>query len=154
MALVRTCAILCLALLGPTYMSCRALADEAPAAESQLPPVLPKVKSRGTIYYPDQAKRLNAQGRILLGFNIDDRGRAAEIKIESAEGIKILSDSAVTILKSLVFELPAAPVSAALGSEQYRMSVVFELAPCGKLQHFDVPKDARISVCGSRLPRY
>jgi hypothetical protein len=51
----------------------------------------------------------------------------------------------------LVFQRPAAPASAAVGSEQYRMSVVFELEPCGGLQHVDVPKDARISVCGSRL---
>jgi len=133
-------------------MSCRAFADEAPAAESQPLPALPKIRSKGTIYYPDKAKRLNAQGRFLLAFRINDHGRAAEIKIESAEGSEILSDSAVTIVKNLVFERPAAQASAVLGSQQYRMSVVFELEPCGGLSHFDVPKDARISVCGSRLP--
>jgi hypothetical protein len=55
--------------------------------------------------------------------------------------------------KGYLFDLPAAPVSATVGSEQYRMSVVFELEPCGRLEHFEVPKDARISVCGSRLRR-
>ena len=70
---------------------------------------------------------------------------------ESAEANKLLSDSAVAILKEFVFERPAAPASTVVGSMQYRMSVVFELEPCGGLQHFDVPKDARISVCGSRL---
>jgi len=132
-------------------MSHRALADEAPAAESQSPPVLPKIKGRGTFYYPDKAKLLNAQGRFLLGFKINDHGRAADIKIESAEGRQILSDSAITILKSTVFERPVASVSAVLGSQQYEMSFVFELAPCGKLEHFDVPKDARMSVCASPL---
>jgi TonB family protein len=121
---------------------------------SQSPPVMPKVTSHGKgIYYPDQAKRLEAQGRILLGFQINDRGRATRISIESAEASKLLSDSAVTILKEMVFERPATPASAVVGSEQYRMSIVFELEPCGGLQHFDVPKDARISVCGSRLRR-
>ena len=152
MILIRACAILCLALLGPLCMPSPAFSDEIPAAESQSQAVMPMVKSLGKgIYYPDQAKRLEAQGRILLGFQINDRGRATRISIESAEASKILSDSAVAILKEFVFERPAAPASAAAGSEQYRISVVFELEPCGGLQHFDVPKDARISVCGSRL---
>jgi TonB family protein len=153
MSPMRDCAILWLALLGSLCMFHRTLAQE-PSAVSQLPPVLPKLKSLGKgIYYPDQAKRLEAQGRILLGFEINDRGRATQISIASAEASKLLSDSAVTILKELVFELPAAPASAVVGSLQYRMSIVFELEPCGGLEHFDVPKDARISVCGSRLHR-
>jgi TonB family protein len=147
---MKVCVLVCLGFAAPLYMSYGAFGDDAPAAESQSS-VLPKIKSKGTIYYPDKAKRLNAQGRFLLAFRINDHGRAAEIKIESAEGSEILSDSAVTIVKNLVFELPAAPASAVLGSEQFRMSVVFELEPCGGLKHFDVPKDARISVCGSRL---
>jgi TonB family protein len=147
---MKICVLLCLGLAAPLYVSYRALGDDAPAAESQSL-VLPKIKSQRTIYYPDKAKRLNAQGRFLLAFRINDHGRAAEIKIESAEGSQLLSDSAVTIVKSLVFERPAAPASAVLDSQQYRMSVVFELEPCGGLQHFDVPKDARIAVCGSRL---
>jgi TonB family protein len=151
MPFMKVCVLLCLAFAGPLCMSCPALADEAPATESPSPPVWPKIKSQGTIYYPDKAKRLNAEGRFLLGFKINAHGRAAEIKMESAEGSEILSDSAVTIVKSLVFEVPAAPASAVLGSAQYRMSVVFELTPCGRLEHFDVPKDARTSVCGSRL---
>jgi TonB family protein len=152
MAPMRACAILCLALLGSLCMSLQVLAQEEPSAVSQSLPVMPKVKSPGKgIYYPERAKLLKAQGRILLGFQINDRGRAAEIKIESAEASKLLSDSAVAILQEMVFEQPAAPASAALGSQQYRMSIVFELEPCGGLQHFDVPKDARISVCGSRL---
>jgi TonB family protein len=151
MALMKACALLCTALAIPLSASSLALTDEVPATESQSPPVLPKIKSQGGFYYPDKAKLLNAQGRFLLGFKINDHGRAAGIKIESAEGSQILSDSAVTILKSMVFERPAAPASAVVGSQQYRMSVVFELEPCGKLEHFDVSKDARISVCGSRL---
>jgi Gram-negative bacterial TonB protein C-terminal len=146
MILMKVCVLLCLVFSGPLCMSYRALADEVPAAESPSPLVLPKIKSQGTFYYPDKAKLLNAQGRFLLVFKINDHGRAVEIKMESAEGSQLLADSAVTILKSSVFERPAAP-----GSQQYRKSFVFELAPCGKLEHFDVPKDARTSVCASPL---
>jgi outer membrane biosynthesis protein TonB len=72
--------MLSLALLGSLCVSYLALAQEEPSAVSQSPPVLPKVKSFGKgIYYPDQAKRLEAQGRILLGFQINDRGRATRI---------------------------------------------------------------------------
>ena len=152
MILIRACAILCLALLGPLCTSSPAFSDEIPAAESQSQAVTPMVKSLGKgIYYPDQAKRLEAQGRILLGFQINDRGRATRISIESAEASKILSDSAVAILKEFVFERPAAPASAAAGSEQYRISVVFELEPCGGPPNFDVKHDARISLGRSRL---
>jgi TonB family protein len=147
-------AILYIALAISSPASTLALEEVTQTAESQSPLALPKVKSLGKgIYYPDQAKRLEAQGRILLGFQINDRGRATRISIESVEASKILSDSAVAILKELVFERPAAPASAVVGAEQYRISIVFELEPCGGLQHFDVPKDARISVCGSRLRR-
>jgi TonB family protein len=153
MIYIRACTILCLALLGPLCASFPAFSDEIPAAESQSPPVMPKVTSHGKgNYYPDQAKRQNAQGRFLLGFKIDDRGRAAQINIELAEGNKILSDSAVALLKGVVFERPTVPEPTAT-SQRYRMSVVFELTPCGRLQHFDVPKDAQMSVCGSLVRR-
>jgi TonB family protein len=146
--------LLCLVFAGALCVSHRTLAQEESSAASQLPPTMPNVTSQGKgIYYPDQAKRLEAQGRVLLGFQINHRGRATRISIERAESSKLLSDSAVAILKELVFERPAAPASAVVNSEQYRMSIVFELEPCGGLQHFDVPKDARISVCGSRLGR-
>jgi outer membrane biosynthesis protein TonB len=150
---MKACALLWTALAILLSASSLALTDEVPATGSQSPPVLPKIKSQGSFYYPDKAKLLNAQGRFLWGFKVNDRGRAAEIKIERAEGSQLLADSAVTILKSSVFERPAAPASAVLGSPQYRMSFVFELAPCGRLEHFEVPEDARISVCASPLRR-
>jgi TonB family protein len=153
MIFTRACAILCLALLLPPCMSARAFADDAPATESSSPPAIPKFKLRiGNDTYPDQAKRMNAQGRILLGFEIDNRGRAMQINIESAEANKILSDSAVSVLKAMKFELPAVPGSTAT-SQQYRLSVVFEMTPCGRLHHFDVPKDAQILFCGTPLRR-
>jgi TonB family protein len=149
MKLTRIGSMPCLALLVPLCMSFSVFSDEMPVAESQSPPVMPKVTSHGKgNYYPDQAKRRNAQGRFLLGFTIDDRGRAAQINIEQTEGNKLLSDSAVALLKDMVFERPIAPDPAAV-SQRYRLSVVFEMAPCGRLQHFDVPKDAQMSVCGS-----
>jgi TonB family protein len=152
MILVRACTILCSALLVPICTSSRAFAEEVPAAESQSTAALPRIGSAGSIYYPDEAKRLNAQGRILLGFEINNHGRATHVSIESAEGNKILSDSAVSLLKAMKFERPAVPGPTGV-PVQCRMSVVFELTPCGTLHHFDVPKNAQISVCGTPLRR-
>ena len=148
MSFVRVFTIVYLALMGWPMMPPAAVAEETSAAEPQSQPALPKMKMRGGIYYPDQAKRTRSQGRFLLEFAIDDRGKAAQINLERAEGDKILSDSAVALLKGAVFERPTAATS-----QRFRMSVVFELRPCGRLHHFDVPKDAQISVCGSPIGR-
>jgi TonB family protein len=124
-----------------------ALADAA-AAES----VLPKLKSTGSpAYYPDKAKRIGAEGRALLEFNISAAGRATGISIESSDGSTLLSDLAVTILKGDVFDLSEVAESADSRNTRYRMSFVFELAPCGRLQHYAVPKDAQTSICASRI---
>jgi TonB family protein len=143
MMAIRACAILCLELVCPLGWSFSAFA-EAPAFESQAP--LPRILARGVVHYPEAAKRSRSQGRILLSFAID-AGRAAQVVVETAEGGKILADAAVSLLKAMEFEQPTA------NSPQYRLSVVFELSPCGKIKHFDVPEDARVSVCGSPIGR-
>jgi len=151
MSFIRVFTILCLALIGWTMMPSAAVADETSVAEPQSQPAMPRMKVLGSIYYPDKAKLTSSQGRFLLEFAIDGRGHVAQINMESAEGDKILSDSAVALLKGLVFERPSVPGPAM--SQRYRMSIVFELKPCGRLHHFDVPKDAQISVCGSPIGR-
>jgi TonB family protein len=151
--ITRNCAILCLVLAGGVSTLPLLLAEETPAAASQSQPPLPRIKSqlKGS-YYPDKAKRLRAEGRTLLAFNIDTRGRAAQIAIENTDGSKLLTDYAVEILNSTVFDLSVAPASPELENQRYRLSFVFELTPCGRLQHFEVPKDAKISLCGSSIP--
>jgi outer membrane biosynthesis protein TonB len=151
--ITRNCAILCLVLAGGASTLPFLLAEETPAAASQSQPSLPRIKSqRKRSYYPDKAKRLMAEGRTLLAFNIDKRGRPAQVAIEDTDGSKLLTDYAVEILNSMVFDLSAAPASLELENQRYRLSFVFELTPCGRLQHFEVPMDARMSMCGSSIP--
>jgi TonB family protein len=114
---------------------------------------LPKLKKlpSNAIYYPDDAKRMGAQGRVLLEFGIDDKGHPTQVVIQKSDGDKMLAKSAVKILNGLVFDLSTVPDSEGRAGHQYRLSFVFELTPCGKLQHFDVPKDCEISVCGTPI---
>ena len=105
----------------------------------------------GPAYYPDKAKLIGAEGRALLAFNISRAGRATHISVENSDGSKLLADFAVTILKGDVFDLSETAESAYSPNTRYRISFVFELAPCGRLQHYDVPKKAQTSVCASRL---
>jgi TonB family protein len=150
---MKQCAMLCLVLATFGTTSPLLSAEDTPFVASASQPPLPKIKSlRRSIYYPDRAKRLRAEGRTLLAFNIDSRGRPVQISIESTDGSKLLTDSAVEILSGTVFNSAEVPAPPGLGSQRYRLSVVFELTPCGRLQHFEVPKDARVSVCGSSIP--
>ena len=151
--ITRYCVILCLVLASGASTLPLLLAQETPAAASQSQPPLPRIKSqRKGSYYPDKAKRLKAEGRTLLAFNIDKHGRPAQVAIENSDGSKLLTDYAVEILNSMVFDLPVAPASLELENQRYRLSFVFELTPCGRLQHFEVPLDARMSMCGSSIP--
>jgi TonB family protein len=120
-------------------------------SHAQQSPALPKIKKlrSNDIYYPDDAKRIGAQGRVLLEFGIDANGHATQVVIEKSDGDKMLANSAVKIVKGLVFDLSTVPDSEGRISAEYRLSFVFELTPCGKLQHFDVPKDSQIAVCGT-----
>ena len=150
---IKHCAILSLVLAFEGSAPPLLAAEDTPNVASQSQPPLPKIKSRRKgNYYPDVAKRLGAEGRALLAFNIDGRGRPVLVAIESTDGSKLLTDYAVEILNSMVFDTIVTPASAGLANQRFRFSFVFELTPCGRLQHFEVPEDARMSMCGSSIP--
>ena len=90
---------------------------------------LPKLKKlpSNDIYYPDDAKRMGAQGRVLLEFGIDDKGHATQIVIQKSDGDKILAKSAVRTLKGSVFDLSTVQDSEGRAGHPYRLSFVFEL---------------------------
>lgn len=114
------------------------------AAEPAEPASAANVKALGRPFdYPDAAKRAHAKGRILLAFTVDAEGHAAHIEMKQQEGINLLADAARSNLAQVLFEKPADP------NQTFMFSFVFEMQPCGKLSHFDVPKRAQISLCGS-----
>jgi len=149
----RICMILCAAFCYGAFTSSFVLAQGSSSVASESEQSLPRIKSNGKgLYYPDKAKRLSAEGRSLLAFNIDGRGRPKQITVESTDGSKLLTDYAVELLKNMVFDSPVAAATSSLENRPYRLSFVFELTPCGRLQHYGVSKDARISMCGSSIP--
>ena len=60
------------------------LADQQDSAAARQPP-LPKMKSSKGLYYPDAAKRVGAEGKVIIGFDIAANGRATDISLISSD---------------------------------------------------------------------
>jgi len=102
-------------------------------------------------WYPDAAKRLGLEGRVLLGFDMKADGRAKNISVIWSEN-SAFEASAVEMLKSVRFTVPA-NWKTADASRRWRMGLVYRLYPsCRSDQsdQFAIPVD-KVVITGSRL---
>ena len=105
----------------------RGLADHSDSAAASQPP-LPKMKSTKGLYYPDGAKRVGAEGKVIIGFDIAADGRATNIALISSDG-KIFEQPSMELLKSATFELPKGNDGQDIHEARYRLGLVFCLPP-------------------------
>jgi TonB family protein len=140
----RSCACSLAAILG--FALC--LPSHAEQADSfKLPPHI--LSLHGT-FYPDSARRLNQQGRVLVEFAISSQGRAIDPSIVTAEPQGIFEQAAQSYVNALAFEVPADWDASGGSRHRFRLSVVFALrpcpekAPCGEPAQF--PADASVKL--------
>jgi Gram-negative bacterial TonB protein C-terminal len=117
-----------LALIVATLSACLCAGHQSFAAEGlKLPPQI-----KGFLYYPEKAKRLNQQGRVLLEFHISKRGKITDWKIAAEEPQGFVGDKKAfeTELHEFLFDLPPGWLDAGGAQQLYQLSVVFLLSPC------------------------
>jgi TonB family protein len=125
-----------------------AIADE-PATPTQEAAPLPSIKSLGSIYYPDKAKRLNLEGSVLAEFSIDAKGKATGVKLIHADD-PLFDDMAMKGFSAGRYDVPA-DWTAANSTVRYRVVMVFCLPPSNQITTFTESPYHPIIVAGSRI---
>ncbi|MCX5798347.1 MAG: energy transducer TonB [Proteobacteria bacterium] len=55
------------------------------------------------IHYPDRARRMGWEGRVMLSFTLFENGSVHDIKIVNSSGFKILDESAKEVIIKTAF---------------------------------------------------
>jgi hypothetical protein len=103
-----------------------------------------------SVYYANASLRLGESGRVVVRFNLDPRGKAVEpVTIDESRSTSTsvrLVESAQKYLRDSTFDIGT------LYRKTVSVSFVFELTPCGSLEHAtDV--DYQVSLCREQPPR-
>jgi TonB family protein len=133
---------------APAPPSAAAPAKDAAAAPKPAAPLsrkLPRSQFPPNIdWYPTKAKKEHDTGRVLVGFTIDSKGKAASLKILKAEAPRILRTAALNFVTDMSFDVTD-PAYNAADPTPYALSVRFCIVDCGTLVGFPGYEDARIT---------
>lgn len=106
---------------------------------------LPKTHLNTSIdFYPPQAKREGLVGRVLVGFQIDQRGKADSARVVGADAAPILQDAALELIKGSTFDV-SAPGFDATDPTPFLVTVRFCLPTCGEIVSFPGSEDMTVS---------
>ena len=64
------------------------------------------IKKTPPLEYPRRAMRMQVEGFVQIGFDINDQGRALNIVIEDAQPKRMFDKAATKLIKGIVFESP------------------------------------------------
>jgi TonB family protein len=114
----------------------RGIADEplSTASEQQL---LPPIKSSKGLYYPDAAKRVGLEGKVLVAFDIVADGRVANLAIIFSDE-SAFENTAREYMSGLRFEVPSNWASSASRYQRYHIGFVFCIPPSDLVGTFGV----------------
>jgi TonB family protein len=132
---------------SPTASASGATKDASAAPKPQAPPPrkLPHSQFPSNIdWYPTKAKKEHDTGRVLVGFTIDSKGKAASLTILKAEAPRILRTAALNFVTDMTFDV-ADPAYNAADPTPFALSVRFCILDCGTLVGFPGYEDARIT---------
>jgi TPR repeat protein len=99
-------------------------------------------------YYPVLSLRLGEMGRILLEYKIDANGRPANVTVILSESPR-LEAAAIRVLESAIVE-NGNRADLRGSTETWKLAVLFELDPCGKLTSPDPKATTIVKICGKR----
>ena len=101
-------------------------------------------------YYAPASLRLGESGRVVVRFNLDARGKAIEpVTVDESRSTSTsirLVATAQKYLRDSTFDIGA------LYRKTVTVSFVFELTPCGSLEHA-ADTDYQVSLCREQPPR-
>ena len=85
--------------------------------------------------YPEQGKRQDLTGRVLVEFQINQRGEAISEKVLGADADPVLQDGALSMVKRMKFDVSGLEFDSA-DSTPFRVTVLFCLHNCIGLAPF------------------
>lgn len=124
-------------------------------ADEVASPKLPQLVRPIDLYYPEPARRLNQQGRVLVEFQISRKGRAVDATIVSAEPQKVFDRVVTEYMRAVEYSVPGDWEASGGSHHKYRISFVFLLRPCREGEPCEepagFPADTSVTVTGSPL---
>jgi TonB family protein len=112
------------------------VADEplSTASEQQK---LPPIKSSKGVYYPEAAKRVGLEGKVLIAFDIVADGRVANLAILFSDE-SAFENTAKEYMSGLRFEVPSNWASSASRYQRYHIGFVFCIPPSDLVGTFGI----------------
>jgi TonB family protein len=135
------------AALMSAALTAQILANEPREASSSSGPVCEDNIKQA--YYPASAVIQNRQGRVLLEYSVNGEGRVSAVKIISEEPRGAFAKAARTFMANLTCRVPADWAQDAGPGKRYRLNMIFEFAPGGKLQPLSA-RDPVFNVTATR----
>lgn len=125
-----------------------AFAEESTTLGSGAPP-LPHIKSLGPIIYPDQAKRLDLEGSVLVEFGIDAAGKTTGVTVIRSDH-PLFAKTAIRGLSATTFDVPVDWANENVGV-RYQVVMVFCLPPSNQVTVFPESPYNPIIVAGNHV---
>jgi TonB family protein len=114
----------------------RGVADE-PLSTASEPEILPPIKSSKGVYYPEAAKRVGLEGKVLVAFDIVADGRVANVAILFSDE-SAFENTAREYMSGLRFEVPSNWASSASRYQRYHIGFVFCIPPSDLVGTFGI----------------
>jgi TonB family protein len=116
--------------------SSRGVADESPGAVSEKQ-ILPPLKSSKDIYYPEPAKRVGLEGKVLVAFDIVTGGRVANVSVLFSDD-RVFENTAKEYVSGLRFDVPGDWAKSQSHYERYHIGFVFCIPPSSLVESFGI----------------
>jgi TonB family protein len=127
----------------------RGVADESLSAASEKQ-TLPPFKSSKGIYYPETAKRVGLEGKVLVAFDIVADGRVANLSIIVSDD-SAFEDTAKEYMSGLRFKVPSNWANSQSRYERYHIGFVFCIPPSSLVGTFGVAASP-VTISTNRIP--
>jgi len=114
-------------------------------------PELPKLKSGWpALNYPEEARRQNQPGRVLVVFEISPQGHVLDPRITSAEPQGVFDAAVLAYVHALEFDVPGDWEASGGAHQEFYFGFVFRLRPCREPceELLPFPADRSIIVTG------
>ena len=112
-------------------------------------PKLPHFRPEsGRDWFPDAARRMGLEGRVLVGFDISAQGRAKNVAVIWSED-RVFVPSAVEMVKGMRFDVPSDWTNEG-AFRRWRLGIVYRLHPSCHSGEFAIPVET-VVITGSRL---
>jgi TonB family protein len=123
--------------------------DESPAVVPETQ-TLPPIKSSKGVYYPDAAKRLGVEGKVLVAFDIAKDGRVANLAVLFSDE-SVFNNTAKEYMSGLRFDLPSDWANSPSRYERFHMGFVFCIPPSSLIETFGIAASP-VTISTNRMP--